>query len=165
MKEEGIVCAVRTGEVFVKLKRHSACLGCKSCSVGTDGDMVIKAIASERVGEGDRVTVEIDSTLLVKAILLVYLLPAVGFFLGILAGLKISSLLGIYKYAEVISAFIGFAFLGLVFFFVRSYGIRRKSAYQARITEVIRSGDRPECSKPGTGLNAYNNTLTDLSPH
>ncbi len=137
MKEDGIVCAVREDEVFVKLKRHSACLGCRACSIGTDGDMVIKAIASERVGEGDRVTVEIDSTLLVKAILIVYLLPAVGFFLGILTGLKITSLVGVYKYAEIISAFIGFAFLGLALFFARSYGIRRKSVYQARITRVI----------------------------
>lgn len=128
--------AVGDGEVLVRLKRHAACLGCRACSLSSTGDMIVKAIASNKVKVGDNVTIEIDSASIIKAITLVYLLPAIAFLAGIFVGLKIATLLGIYKHKEILSILIGVVLLSAFIFLARWYGIKKSSAYQARI--VIR---------------------------
>ena len=125
MIETGVVRSVRNGEVLVGLKRHSACLGCKLCSVNSSGDMIIKAIASKKIEVGDQVTVEIDSSSLLKAIAMVYVLPTLAFLTGVLAGLRVTS--------EAFSVLIGIMFLCAALFLARQYGLKRKDAYQAKI--------------------------------
>lgn len=151
MKEAGVVHSVKNGEILVTLKRHAACLGCKACSIASGGDMVIKAIAPDKVRPyakdsdagikvGDRVTIEIDSISILKAIVMVYLLPTAAFLAGILAGLKMALLLGIYEYKEALSILTGVVLLGASLFLMRKYGIKRKDAYQAKITGIIYGG-------------------------
>ena len=138
MKETGIVHAVKDGEVLVRLKRHAACLGCRACFLSSSGDMIIKAITSDRIKVGDQVTIEIDSISIIKAILVVYLLPAIAFLAGIFAGLRIAPLLGIYKHKEIFSILIGLFLLGAFMFLARWYGIKKSKTYQARITRIIK---------------------------
>ncbi len=133
MIEEGFVQSVGKSEVLVRLKRHSACFGCKLCSVNSSGDMVIKAIAPDKVEVGDRVNVEIDSASIVKAIAMVYVLPTLAFLTGVLTGLRVTS--------EVLSVLIGIVFLCAALFLARQYGIKRKDAYQAKITGIIKGSD------------------------
>lgn len=140
MRETGIVDAVEKGEVLVRLKRHGACLGCRACSIGSGGDMVIKAIAADKVQKGDQVTIEIDSISLLKAIVMVYLLPTAAFLAGILAGLRMAPLLGIYEYKEIFSVLVGIALLFASFFLARRYGFKRRNTYKARITKIIDGG-------------------------
>ena len=124
MRETGVVQAVEDGEVSVRLKRHAACLGCRACSLSSSGDMVVKAIASDKVKVGDNVTIEIDSASIIKAIVLVYLLPAIAFLVGVFAGLKIAPPLGFYKHKEIISILIGLVLLGASLFMARSYSVK-----------------------------------------
>jgi len=137
MKEVGIVQSVKDAEILVKIKRHAACLGCGVCSVAPGGDMIVKAIVSGRVKVGDQVNIEVDSILILKAILMVYLLPTVGFLAGILAGLKIAPLLGIYEHKEVFSVLTGMALLCISLFLARRYGIKKRETYKAKITGVL----------------------------
>ncbi len=139
MRETGVVQSVEGGEALVKLKRHSACLGCRACSIA-GSDMIIKAVATDRVKAGDRVTVEIDSASFVKAIAMVYLLPTAAFLAGILAGLKISPVLGIYEHKEILSIILGIAFISASLLLARRYGNIRKDTYRAKITEIINGG-------------------------
>lgn len=134
MKETGIVHAVRGSDVLVKLKRHAACLGCRACSMSSNGDMVIKATASNRVAVGDEVTIEIDSISIIKAITLLYLLPAIAFLAGVSSGLKIAPALGFYAHKEIFSILIGVILLSASLFLARWYGIKKSSAYQARVS-------------------------------
>ena len=136
MKETGIVHAVENDGFLVKLKRHSACLGCKQCSLSSDGDMIIKAVAGEKVKPGDRVTVEIDSSSIVKAIAVVYLLPAVAFLAGVSIFIKIAPLIGVYNHKEIISVSLGIAFLGIALLFARRYGVKKHGDYTAKITKI-----------------------------
>ncbi|MCK4829961.1 SoxR reducing system RseC family protein [bacterium] len=151
MKETGVVDAVEKGEVLVRLKRHSACLGCKACSIGTGGDMIIKAIATDKVYPpsknfgggvkvGDQVTIEIASISILKAIVMVYLFPTAAFLAGILAGLKIAPQLGIYEHKEILSILTGAALLCASLLLARRYGIRRRETYKARITGIRGGG-------------------------
>ena len=150
MKETGVVHAISDGEVLVRLKRRAACLGCKACFVSSAGDMIIKAVATDRmhppgknfgagVKVGDEITIEIDSASIIKAITLLYLLPAVAFLVGIFAGLKIASLLGIYTHKEIIAILIGVTLLSASLFLARGYGVKKSGAYQAKITGIVKS--------------------------
>jgi sigma-E factor negative regulatory protein RseC len=100
--------------------------------------MLIKAIAKDRVKIGDEVNVEIDSILMIKAILVVYLLPAIALLAGVFVGLSIVSLLGVYNYKEGFSILTGSIFLGATLLFARKYGIKKKNSYRARVTKIIR---------------------------
>lgn len=133
MKETGVVHAVKDGEILVRLKRHAACLGCRACSLSSNGDMIIKAAALNKVKVGDRVIIEIDSISIIKAVVLLYLLPAIAFLIGIFVGLKITPLLGIYKHKEIFSILIGVVLLSASLFLAKIYGARKNSAYQAKI--------------------------------
>ena len=133
MRETGIVEAVKGDEVSVRLKRHAACLGCRACSLSSGGDMIIKAAASGESKVGDRVTVEIDSIAIIKAIVLVYLLPAVAFLIGIFAGLKAAPLIGIYKHMEIFALLVALALLSSSIFMARQYG--KSDTYQVKIVD------------------------------
>ena len=137
MREIGVVQSVNKNEVFVRLKRRSACLGCGVCHTDSSGDMVIRIISPDDVKAGDKVTVEIGSASLFKAISLVYVLPTVFFVIGILAGLRIAPLLGLSRHKEILSAILGIILLCASMFLARGYGIRRKEAYQAKIIGII----------------------------
>ena len=142
MRETGVVHAVRGDEILVRLKRHAACLGCRACSLSSSGDMIIKAIASDKVDKakvGDKVTIEVDSISIIKAIVFVYLLPAIAFLGGIFAGLRVALFLGIYKHKEIVSILIGVVLLSASLFLARMYGIRKSNTYQARIAGIINS--------------------------
>lgn len=130
MRETGIVQAIEGGVALVKLRRHAACPGCRACSLSSNGDMTIKTVAPAEVKPGDEVALEIDSASIVKAIALVYLLPAAAFIAGVLAGLKVMS---DYRHKEVISVLIGGGLLTASLFLARMYGKNKSNSYQARI--------------------------------
>ena len=140
MKETGIVDSLEGSEVVVKIKRHSACRACRACSVGSGGEMLIKATGRDGVRIGCEVIIEIDSMSFLKAILVVYLLPSVLFLIGILTGQAVAPVLGIYEHKEIFSVVVGIILLAMSFFLVRKYGIKRKDIYRARITKVISGG-------------------------
>lgn len=139
MKETGIVYSIKDDEVLVRLKRRAACMGCRACSIGSGGDMIIKTVTSENLKVGDMVAIEIDSASIIKAILFIYLFPTVSFLVGLLAGLRIIPLLGIDRHKEIISLLTGLLLLSVSLFLARWYGIRRTSSYQAKITDVIKA--------------------------
>ena len=138
MREEGVIHAVSDGDVLVRLKRHAACLGCRACAMSSGGDMVMKAIAQDKVKVGDNVVIEIDSASIIKAITFIYLLPAVAFLVGVFAGLGIASLIGIYRHKEIFSIFIGLVLLSGFLILARWYGIKKRGAYQAKIVKVAK---------------------------
>ena len=130
MREEGIVEVLEGGEASVRIKRHAACLGCRACSLNADGDMTVKAVAHGDVRPGDKVSLEVDSTSIIKAVILVYLLPAVLFIGGVFLGLKIAS--GS-SHKEAVSVLVGLVFLSGSLFLARAYGKKRSASFRARI--------------------------------
>ena len=137
MKETGVVHTVGNDEALVRLKRHTACLGCRACSISSGGEMLIKAAFTDKIQPGDRVSVEIDSISFLKAVVMIYLFPTAAFLAGILAGLRISPLLGINEHKELLSIIVGVALLLASLVLARSYGLKRRNTYKARITKII----------------------------
>ncbi|MBN1872095.1 MAG: SoxR reducing system RseC family protein [Candidatus Omnitrophica bacterium] len=136
MNETGTVESVKDGEVLVRLKRHGACLGCRACSLSSAGDMMVKARSLGIVNPGDQVTVKIETAKVIKAIVLIYLFPALSFILGIVIGFYTLPLMGVVRNIELISLAIGLAFIIFAYSIARIYGSRRGKEYQAEVKSV-----------------------------
>jgi sigma-E factor negative regulatory protein RseC len=89
MDEVGKVIAVDSdgGTVTVAMKRTSACARCGACSIASSsGEMRITAKNGCAANIDDRVHVELHSESFLKAALILYGLPLIGFLLGCLLG-------------------------------------------------------------------------------
>lgn len=88
MREVGIVCECENTKCIVSVLRRSACgENCANCS-GHCTPTEAKITAENTVGakKGDRVILELDSKRALAATMLVYSVPLLGLFLGVLAG-------------------------------------------------------------------------------
>ena len=136
MKEIGTVESVEGQDVLVRLKRHGACLGCRACSLSSDGDMTIKAKSLGELRAGDQVTIEIDTAKVVRAILLIYLFPALSFLAGIIIGFYTLPIIGVKSHIELISVFIGLVLMVFAYSAASNYGLRRSEDYKATAANV-----------------------------
>ncbi|MCD7778448.1 MAG: SoxR reducing system RseC family protein [Clostridiales bacterium] len=87
MAEIGKVIACEGDQVRLILKRREACGKCRACTAGlTEKDMEMKArnLCGAKVGDG--VEVSIEQTNFLKAVIIMYGIPLLVFFAGILIG-------------------------------------------------------------------------------
>lgn len=86
--EEGKVIGLDGNKAVVALQRSKDCEGCKACCTLSKDESVMLASVPNTLGvkEGDRVKLEISSSQLLLASLVVYLIPVLflvgGYFLG-----------------------------------------------------------------------------------
>lgn len=89
LKERGTVEKTSTQKAFVRIERTSACAACESrssCHVQNNRDFVIEVSNELGAGAGDTVEISMPSGSVIKASLVVYLLPVLGLLLGALSG-------------------------------------------------------------------------------
>lgn len=94
IEEQGRVVAVEPGAVWVETLRRSSCCGCAAkagCGQGVLDKLGlgarrghVRALSDLQLSVGDAVVIGVREDLLVRASLLVYLLPLVGLFAGAL---------------------------------------------------------------------------------
>jgi|SRR5690554_1008384 len=91
MKKNAYVVAIEEDSVRVRLLRHSACAKCGACTMGENPETEIKlerplGLKEGALNPGDRVTLTINGSDFLRAVLLVYLVPLALFFCGYLLG-------------------------------------------------------------------------------
>ncbi len=87
MIEEGIVKEVRQDRAFVEIIRSSACKKCGACQIDPEEKVVIAhAINAAGAKAGDRVEVELNFDAVMRASLIVYIIPLIMFFIGSIIG-------------------------------------------------------------------------------
>ncbi|HHT49374.1 MAG TPA: SoxR reducing system RseC family protein [Firmicutes bacterium] len=142
MEKEAWVVAVEDGEVRLRYMRHGACRHCGACFVLGKGPGEEEVILPENqldLRKGDRVAVGLPSTSLLKASFLVYTIPLIFFFLGYLAGAKISAAL-IGTAAEEAGGMIGGVLaLVLTYWGLHYYDrrLRKSSRYQPQVIRIV----------------------------
>ena len=129
MKRVGEIKEIRGGKMTVEFCNHESCENCHGCE-GGQSTAVLEMEASGNVG--DFAEVEMPTGNIVKASILVYILPLLGFLAGIALGeilFKGSSPIG--------SALLGIAFLLLIVYFVH-LGEKKRSADPAWHPVLVR---------------------------
>lgn len=119
MAETGIVMKEHGNLVTVKLERNEACAKCKACTAGlASKDMFLEAENLCQAKEGDIVTVSLEHTNFLKAVIIMYVFPLIALLGGIAIGYYVSSLLG-WKAVEIVAIIIGAIFTAITYFVIR----------------------------------------------
>lgn len=139
MKECGLVLEVMDQKAVVNIKRRSACGSCKACEMGRSDVKELNVIAKNEIGASvnDNVNIIMDTPDVLKAAIIVYLIPLMALIVGIAFGLAISKILN-YD-SEVISILMGFVFIAISYLYVRKQDkkLALTKKYEPIITEIL----------------------------
>jgi sigma-E factor negative regulatory protein RseC len=126
MEEEGLVVEEQGSTVLIRTQRSSSCDSCsskKSCaSIGETGDMLVEAENFVGVHVGDRVVYSVGTASLIKAGLLLYLVPVIGFIAGVVLGRPLQETYLTSYNADLVSGVLGVAFLAVAFLGLKLFG-------------------------------------------
>lgn len=143
MEEHGVVVRKNGHTAVIKAERSGACDSCaskKSCHSGAGADNAILIEAADPVGTkvGDRVVFSVSSGSILKAGLLLYLLP-IAFFIGgvVLGQAVLTGYLPGYN-ADLVSGAAGLVFLALAFGGLKLYSAlsERSGSFRPRVIRV-----------------------------
>jgi len=140
--EEGIVIKVEPRTAWVTTTKTSACEGCaakSSCTVlGGGKEMEVEAIDDVGAQVGQKVVLHFQTSPLLKAAFLLYVVPILFLLLGAFIGDQAAPHFGIDP--STCSVIIGFIFFGISIKFVKSKGnkLARKDAYRPKVIRILK---------------------------
>jgi sigma-E factor negative regulatory protein RseC len=144
IEEEGTVMEVKGNAVLIKAERTTSCESCMSkdfCHSLTETDMVLEADNEAGANVGDRVIFTVGAATLLKAGVLIYLIPLIGFIFGVVLGQAFAppAFGGRGGAADLISAALGFFFLFVTLLWLRRYAKRaeKNRAFRPRVVKVV----------------------------
>lgn len=142
--EEGIVIKIDSTTAWVKTTKTHACEACAaraSCNVmGGGKEMEVEAINHAGAKVGEKVVLFFETSPLLKATFMLYVLPILFLMAGAFIGHKMASFFNFD--ASLLSAITGFLFFGLIILFVRDRGnkMAKKDEYRPKIIKIIKQG-------------------------
>jgi len=140
--EEGIVTKIESDTAWVTTTKTGACESCSaksSCTaLGGGKEMEVKAINNAGARIGQQVVISFETSPLLKATFLLYVIPILFLLVGAFIGDKMGPYFKID--ASILSAITGFLFLGVAMFFVIFTGNRlaQKDEYRPKIVRIIK---------------------------
>jgi sigma-E factor negative regulatory protein RseC len=142
--EEGIVVELKAQDIVVECSPHDMCASCsakKGCIMSESGKVRYITMANS-IGavKGDRVLFAVESSGIVAASLVIYLIPVVFLFTGLYTGYRFNEYLMLDK--DSASAILGVLFFILSFFVIKFFsGITKNSSiFQPRAVKIIKRG-------------------------
>ena len=141
MEHEGIVTAVKKGSVTVQIESVSACASCQAHSrcgfaESKNKTLDIPTRQWQQYATGDTVTVTIDHTHGMQAVLIAYILPAL-LLLAIVVGL---SLAGLPEWAVILLSLLSLGVYVLVLYLTRK---KLDSRFELAISKHDPQTDKP----------------------
>ncbi|MBI1910695.1 MAG: SoxR reducing system RseC family protein [Deltaproteobacteria bacterium] len=129
--------------VLIKTQRTGACDNCaskKSCGTAgsVDNEIIIEADNTIGASLGDKVVFTVGAASVLKAGLLLYLLPIVFFIFGVVLGQTVAVKVFPDQNPDLISGLLGASFLALAFFGLKIYSkfIEKNKAFRPQVLRV-----------------------------
>ncbi len=131
MTERGVVTKVKGNKATVSFDRKSACDNCHMCAVTKDG-MKVEIVVENTLGAnvGDFVSIEMGDKFVLTAATIVYIIPLVLVFAGLMIGRILSDL------AEILFAVGGLVVGFVIAFLLDRLVIRKKKGFSPRMKEI-----------------------------
>jgi sigma-E factor negative regulatory protein RseC len=139
--EKGIVIKTDSTTAWVKTAKTHACEACaarSSCNVmGGGKEMEVQAINHAGAKAGEKVVIYFETSPLLKATFMIYVLPILFLMAGAFIGSKMAPFFNFD--ASVCSVVIGFLFFGLIIIFVKSKGnkLGKKDEYRPKVIKIL----------------------------
>ncbi len=135
MENIGVVKKTEGNEAVVEIQRTSACgESCASCKGGcipTKRYVEVVNLSEAKVGQ--RVKIELQTKKVLNAAMIMYLLPLLSTFIGVLLGIWVGGNMGDGSNQETIGIVTGLIFLGLSFFGIHIWDRNRKNKEKVEI--------------------------------
>lgn len=128
--EKGKVTKINNDKVTVTFKRGAGCGSCKACSEGQNqNEMEIVAYNDCNAKLGDTVAVSIETAFMLKATVIMYVMPLITMVLGFLIGSLVS---------ELVSFITGLVFLAITYLVIRKndYKFQNRN-FTAKAVEIV----------------------------
>ena len=139
MKECGLVVEVIGSNAVVNIKRKSACGSCKACEMGRSDAKEINIVAKNEVGAevNDNVNIIMDTPDVLKAAIIVYLIPLIALVAGVGLGTVLAKSMNLP--ADWSGMIMGFLFIAVSYIYVRKQDkkLAETKKYEPIITEVL----------------------------
>ena len=142
MEEHGVVVKTKGTTVMVKAQRGTSCEGCASkrtCQAIGETDMLLEVENTVGAKEGDNVVFTVAAGSVLKAGVLLYLVPLISFIAGVVLGQTLAPGLFPETNPDLLSGVIGAGFLVLTFIGLKVYGrmIERDKSYRPHVVRVV----------------------------
>lgn len=138
MEERGKVIRVQGEVATVEVTRHEACRHCNACDFGRTDSIVVEATNRAGARPGDEVELELESSRVLGAAFVAYMVPLLFMVVGIYLGTVLARATGRAGSASLFGAVLGLALLGVSYGVVYAYGRRVNPArFRAEVTRVL----------------------------
>ena len=140
MNSNGIVIELMGDRAKVKLQKHSICGDCGACQHGHENmEIVVEALNEAHASEGDYVTIDLETSNVMEAAFIVYVIPLVMALISIFLTKTVMEMAGMMNRVELIAALMGFVTMGVTYYFIKRNETRfhRSKKYLSTITEVV----------------------------
>ncbi len=141
MEESGKIIGVRKKIAIVEIEKKSQCGKCCACKFSKEGKMLIEVENVLNANVGDNVLLQIEDKDILKASVIVYLLPTIVFLSSvILSQYFLSRTSYLEKIQQLLSLLIGFSFLCICFVIINLYDkkIQKTTSYKPKMTKLIK---------------------------
>jgi len=142
--EQGIVVEITGDQIIVECDPHDMCISCsakKGCMTAESGK-VRRVSMDNRINAavGDIVLFTIDSSGIVAASLVIYIVPVILLFAGLFAGSRFHEYLMLDK--DGASAIMGVLLFFLSFFLIKFFSVftQNKAIFQPKAVKIIKRG-------------------------
>ncbi len=128
--EKGTVIEKNNDKITVSFKRGAGCGSCKACSEGqNENEMIITAYNDCDANIGDVVEVNIETAFMLKATIIMYVIPLITMMVGFLIGNIIS---------EEASFFLGLIFLAVTYGVIKMNESKFQNRdFTAKATKIV----------------------------
>lgn len=142
MEERGIILETKGRTALIKAARTGACENCaskKSCASSNQDEMCIEAVNDIGAKVGDIVVFTVGAVSVMKAGVLLYLVPVISFIVGIVAGKIMADAFIPQANADLVTGIVGVIFLALAFLGLKLYNrkIDKNESMQVRVLRVV----------------------------
>ncbi|MTI94966.1 MAG: SoxR reducing system RseC family protein [Firmicutes bacterium] len=146
MDQVGKVLAVKDDTAEVMLQRNSACEKCGVCHLGRTQDLLLRLPNTVDAEPGQRVLIGMEGVNVVKASLIVYILPVLALVAGFVLIYLFHEPLNLGGSPDLWGAGLGFALFLLTFAVIRTLEprLRAKAEYNPVIVRVLEDYERTD---------------------
>lgn len=140
LKEVGTVKSLSKEYAKISMQRSAACEGCKACRMGMEeNEMEIDVLNLCDAKIGDKVEINLDSPDVLRAAMIVYGIPLLGFLLSMYISYTVLIKMNFNTGVEAIAFFIATFVMFIIFTIIKSKDKEFKDSkkYTPTITKIV----------------------------
>lgn len=141
IEEHGVIIEEKGAAVMIKAERTTSCEGCSSKTLchSSGASQLIEADNPVGAKVGDHVVFTVGAGSVLKAGLILYLVPVIAFIIGVVLGQTLAKLLVPGVNPDLASGAFGVFFLIIAFAGIKlySYRISQNRAYRPHVLRVV----------------------------